>query len=213
LCECKGYRYLKQLGVDEMREFCAGWHDSPSYATKNLERLRAFFRFCQQDDWIAKNPARAVKSPKVHGNPTLPFSKEEMQRILEACDRYPGRQECLRAFVLIMRHSGLRIGDPLALDESRLNGNKLQLYTAKMGTPVYVPLPPIAMKSLAVLNTNDNGRFFSTGNAKPQTARANLSRYLETLFDLAKHGPLFPAQGAWSWVGGASGSAGFETWT
>jgi integrase len=109
-----------------------------------------------------------------------------MQRILEACDRYPGRQERLRAFVLMMRHSGLRIGDTLALDESRLKGNKLQLYTAKTGTPVYVPLPPIAMKSLAVLNTNDNGRFFSTGNAKPQTARANWSRYLETLFDLAK---------------------------
>jgi hypothetical protein len=51
---------------------------------------------------------------------------------------------------------------------------------------VYVPLPPIAMKSLAVLNTNDNGRFFSTGNAKLQTARANWSRYLETLFVLAK---------------------------
>ena len=185
-CASKGYRYLKQLGVDEMREFRASWHDSPSYATKNLERLRAFFRFCQQDDWIAKNPARAVKSPKVHDNPTLPFSKEEMQRILEACDRYPGRQDRVRAFVLVMRHSGLRIGDTLALDESRLKENKLQLYTAKTGTPVYVPLPPVVMQSLALLNTNGNGRFFSTGNAKPQTARANWSRYLESLFDLAK---------------------------
>jgi integrase len=65
----------------------------------------------------AVEPGAAVKSPKVHGNPTLPFSNEEMQRILEACDRYPGRQERLRAFVLMMRHTGLRIGDTLALDE------------------------------------------------------------------------------------------------
>jgi integrase/recombinase XerD len=42
------------------------------------------------------------------------------------------------------------------------------------------------MKALAKLNTNGTGRFFSTGNAKPQTARSNWSRYLDSLFDLAK---------------------------
>jgi hypothetical protein len=63
-CQGKGYRYLKQLGVEEMRQFRAGWSDSPNYATKNLERLRSFFRFCQQDDWIGKNPARSVKAPE-----------------------------------------------------------------------------------------------------------------------------------------------------
>ena len=40
--------------------------------------------------------------------------------------------------------------------------------------------------ALGKLDTNGNGRFFSTGNAKPQTARANWSRYLDTLFELAK---------------------------
>ena len=184
-CEDKGYRYLKQLGVEEMRQFRATWRDSPIYATKNLERLRSFFRFCQHDDWIARNPARAVKAPKVTDKPTLPFSRSEMERILDACDRYPGDQDRLRAFVLTMRHSGLRIGDTIALDAHRLKGNKLLLYTAKTGTPVYVPLPPVLMKALKKIGTNDGGRFFSTGNAKPQTARANWSRYLDSLFSLA----------------------------
>jgi integrase len=80
----------------------------------------------------------------------------------------------------------MRIGDTIALDTSRLKGNKLMLYTAKTGTPVYVPLPAVVMKALAKLDTNDNGRFFSTGNAKSQTARANWSRYLQSLFELAK---------------------------
>jgi integrase len=85
-----------------------------------------------------------------------------------------------------MRYSGLRIGDTIALDESRLSDNKLLLYTAKTGTPVHVPLPPVVMSALAGLETNVNGRFFSTGDAKPQTARANWSRYLDRLFELAK---------------------------
>jgi integrase/recombinase XerD len=185
-CEEKGFRYLKQLGVKEMREFRATWKDSPNYATKNLERMRSFFRFCQQDDWIAKNPARAVKAPKVKDKPTLPFSTSEMERILDACDRYRGHQDRVRAFVLVMRHSGLRIGDTIALDEGRLKGSNLLLYTAKTGTPVYVPLPPAVINALAKLDSNDRGRFFSTGNAKPQTARANWSRYLDSLFGLAK---------------------------
>jgi integrase/recombinase XerD len=185
-CVDKGFRYLKQLGVEEMREFRATWADSPIYATKNLERLRSFFRFCQHDDWIAKNPARAVKAPKVKDKPTLPFSKPEMQRIIDACALYRGDQDRLRAFVLVMRHSGLRIGDTIALDGKRLKGNKLMLYTAKTGTPVYVPLPPAAMKALGKIDRNGSDRFFSTGNAKPQTARSNWSRYLDSLFRLAK---------------------------
>jgi len=79
-CEEKGLRYFKQIGVEEMRQFRATWTDSPNYATKNLERLRSFFRFCEQDEWIAKNPARAVKAPRVREKPTLPFSTAEIQR-------------------------------------------------------------------------------------------------------------------------------------
>jgi integrase len=68
------------------------------------------------DDWIAKNPARAVKAPPTTDKPTLPFSRKEMKRILDACDQYAGNRDRMRAFVLAMRYSGLRIGDTLALE-------------------------------------------------------------------------------------------------
>ncbi|HWB16825.1 MAG TPA: hypothetical protein VG538_10495 [Vicinamibacterales bacterium] len=38
-CEAKGFRHLKQLRVEQMRQFRATWADSANYATKNLERL------------------------------------------------------------------------------------------------------------------------------------------------------------------------------
>ena len=41
------------------------------------------------------------------------------------------------------------------------------------------------MEALGQLRTNEGGLYFSTGDAKPQTARANWSRYLDTLFELA----------------------------
>jgi len=185
-CQSKGYRLLKHVTVDAVREFRSTWEDSAIYASKNLERLRAFFRFCEQAGWIHRNPAVGVKAPKVKVAPTLPFSSDEMERILEACDEYPGNSDRMKAFVLVMRYSGLRIGDVITLDESRLKGNRLLLYTAKTGTPVRVPLPPKVVEALGKLDTNGNGRFFSTGNGRPQTARSNWSRYLDRVFELAE---------------------------
>jgi integrase len=49
-----------------------------------------------------------------------------------------------------------------------------------------VPLPSEVTGALKKIGTNDGGRFFSTGKAKPQTARANWSRYLDSVFELAK---------------------------
>ena len=184
-CESKGYRLLKQIDVGVTREFRTTWDDGPVYATKNLERMRAFFRFCEQARWIDRNPAVSVKAPKAKPSPTLPFSSDEIKRILEACARYPGNSDRMKAFVLTMRHSGLRIGDTIALKRERVKGNKLFLYTRKTGTPVYVPLPPAVVEALGKLQ-GDGEYFFSSGRAKPQTARANWSRYLDTLFELAK---------------------------
>lgn len=184
-CEGKGYRQLKQLSVEAIRTFRRTWKDGPLYATKNLERLRAFFRYCQKDEWVKKNPAVEVKSPQLNSEPTLPFTDDEMTRILSACDRYRGNKNRIRAFVLVMRYSGLRIGDTIALSNTALVDGKLRLRTEKTGTDVFVPLPASVTAALAKIEPHASGRYFSTGNAKPQTGRANWSRYLDSLFELA----------------------------
>jgi hypothetical protein len=47
-----------------------------------------------------------VKPPKVTHMPTLPFSRDEMKRIVEACGAYGGNQDRIKAFVLAMRYTG-----------------------------------------------------------------------------------------------------------
>ncbi len=183
-CEHEGIRRPTRVDVDAVRMFRATWDDGALYATKNLERLRAFFRFCEQSGWVKENPASSVKAPRARHVPTLPFSRDEMQKIYEACSRYRGDQIRLKAFVSVMRYSGLRIGDALALTKDRIAGNRLFLYTQKTGTPVYVPLPPVVVADLAAIQTTGD-HFFVTGRAKSATARANWSRYLASLFRLA----------------------------
>jgi integrase len=66
--------------------------------------------------WVTENPAADLKAPKISLRPTMPFTREEMIRILAALETYshtagaPNAQR-LRAFVLLLRYSGMRIGD------------------------------------------------------------------------------------------------------
>ncbi len=46
------HRYvLQDLSVPQIREFRSTWKWGPLTQAKYLERLRQFFRFCQQNSW------------------------------------------------------------------------------------------------------------------------------------------------------------------
>jgi site-specific recombinase XerD len=182
-CDRQGYKLLKHLGVPELRAFRATWTDGPTYATKNLEKLRTFFKFCVEAEWMQKNPALAVKAPKCQARPTLPFTVEEVQRILDACARYAGNRDRMKAFVLVMRYAGLRISDTIRLRRDSLTGNKIFLRQHKTGEPVYVPVPSFVVAALGRVES-ENEYFFWTGN-NMRSAVANWERYLRRVFELA----------------------------
>jgi integrase/recombinase XerD len=183
-CEGKGFTRLKQLGVEQLGDFRNSWKDGPVYAGKNLERLRSFFRFCRDRGWIKENPALALKPPKASGTPTLPFTDEEFQQILNACDRYRGDKDRIKAFILTMRHSGLRIGDVCTLRRDRVADGKIFLRQAKTGQPVWVPVPPVVVDALEKLR-GDGEWYFWTGRGKVRTITSDWQRYLASVFELS----------------------------
>ncbi|PYV83203.1 MAG: hypothetical protein DMG05_26625, partial [Acidobacteria bacterium] len=103
----------------------------------------------------------------------MPFNKDQMVKILNACDEFlgsnkkPGGQNAtrLKALVLLMRYSGLRIGDALRLTDDptpiyvgrkksktivspHIVDDRIFLYTQKTVTNVYVPMPPFFFEAL-----------------------------------------------------------------
>ena len=191
-CEQKGIRLLSQLDVQTVSEFRASWKDGAIAATKKLERLRTFFRFATDRQWVDDNPARLIRAPQVARKPTLPFSRDEMERIVAACDQYPRKNTLghdnrarIKAFVLLLRHSGLRLQDAVTLERVRLTDNKLFLYTQKTGTPVTVPLPPFVVQALTSIRPAAENRFFWSGVGHPRSGTADWDRSLRRLFKLA----------------------------
>jgi integrase/recombinase XerD len=182
----RGARCIREMDLEHVRDFRSGWSDQNLSALKKLERLRAFFRFCQDADWLPDNPAKKLKNPKVTQPPTMPFTKEQVTEILGACQAYPDRRNAarLRALVLLLRFSGLRIRDAVTLSRDRIREGKLFLYTAKTGTPVWCPIPPRVIEALDAIQ--DKTRyFFWTGESKPKSCVGDWQRSLRRLFKLA----------------------------
>jgi integrase/recombinase XerD len=188
-CEAKGYAMLAHLDVDVLRTFRASWPYSPLSARKRLEYLRSFFRCCHDSGWVDRNPALAVKGSKVEPNPTLPFSDDEVERILVAArdlKDFWSYGPKIEPMVLLLRYSGLRMQDAACLARERLVGDKLFLYQQKTGLPVYCPLPPSVVKKLNALENENERFFFYDGTSQPQSMVKSWDRVFQKVFVTAQ---------------------------
>jgi integrase len=188
----KKIQFANEFDVDLVRKFRATWPDSNISAAKKLERLVAFFSFAQESGWLADNPAKKVKKPKIDTPPTLPFERDEMGRILAATERYPdnyGRTggadaRRLHALTLLMRYSGLSIRDAVTLPKERLKEDRLFLRRHKTGVPVMCKLPPFAVEALHNCPGSTPAYFFWTGTSNPKSVVGNWQRSFRKLFTL-----------------------------
>jgi integrase len=172
--ELRGLTVLADFGLTQVGQFRSEWKDGPRSSAKKLERLRAFFRFAQKRRWLAENPALDLKAPKVTLCPTLPFSRDEVVRILAATDQYKAEMPShgiengrrIRGLVLLLRYSGMRIGDAVSLSTNRIEGNRLFLYAQKTGVPVNTILPDFVRAALEATPRVAEKFFFWSGVGK-----------------------------------------------
>ena len=190
----RGLVFLDEFTLDEASRFRAEWTDGQRSSGKKLERLRTFLGFGQKREWIAKNPASDLKAPKVTLCPTLPFTHQEMTRILAAIDKYkdefPGRGSenamRMKALILLLRYGGMRIGDTVSLSADRIEENRLLLYTQKTGVPVNNVLPNFVLKALEQTSKTAGNYFFRDGTSKLETIVGSWRKRLNRLFELAE---------------------------
>jgi site-specific recombinase XerD len=178
----KGIGFVNELDLPMLDEFRATWKDAALSASKKLERMRGIFKFALSREWIGKNPALHLKSPKVKQNPTLPFKTEEMVRILKVVQS----DSRLRAFILTMRFSGLRISDTVGLACESLSGSKLHLYQAKTGESVSILLPDFVADALRKVEHSNPKYFFWSGRSKLTSTVGGWHRHLAGVFTAAK---------------------------
>ena len=120
-CRNTGIVYLDELTLAQLERFRASLGNSPGTVRKKQEFVRSFFSYCVRHDWMAKNPAVGLSRIKVKVVPTTPFTRREFDKLLATVptlytsSRGLNAQTSnflrarLRAMVLLLRWSGLRI--------------------------------------------------------------------------------------------------------
>lgn len=172
------YDHSKKLGVSDLRSwttetvrsYLATRKIGARSAQKEIERIRTFFGFCVTNGWIQINPAKPIKPPQVKTVPRIPFDEKEIQNILSKA-----KDDRELAFLFVLRHTGLRIGDASLLRTTQFSDNRIFLRTTKAGTPVSVVIPPQLVSLLKVIEPN-GGYFFLWGESTNVHSVSNLWR-------------------------------------
>jgi integrase len=137
--------------------------------------------------------SQELKAPKTVVPEVVPFSTDETDKIIKACDAYTPKHNALRlkALVRLLLNSGLRIGDAVNLERAKIADGRLTLRTQKKNVHVSLPLPPDVLAALDALPATSRF-FFTTGETQPKVVVGNYQNYLRKLFKLAAPTGLTP---------------------
>jgi integrase len=179
---------LGAVSLGDLEAYQTSWKLAPISQVNKLSRLKKIFKYCFKRGWIRANPTIDMEPPVFIRKQVIPFTQDEMEKIVWATEVYPdnppGRKVQVRAFVLVLRYTGLRIGDTVALKRSSITDGKLHLRTAKTGTDVWLPLKREVVEAIGEIKGSGDFYFWS-GEGTLKSGISSWHRSMSTLFDLA----------------------------
>jgi site-specific recombinase XerD len=184
---------VQEIDFSALTRYMATWTDAVTTQITKRESLIEFFRFCVKAKYRPDNPAGDLPTIPATTPQTDVFTHEELKAIIEAFPRFvdeygrTGQPIALqvKAFVLVMRYTGLSIGDVAGLPKSAINGNRILTNRDKTGKEVYVTVPDFVILALNAAPWDSEQYPFWTGNGKIHTRASKWGERIQKLFVLA----------------------------
>jgi integrase len=202
--DSRGYVMLDQFRPGDIDVFYTKSKLGPRSKAKMIERVRHFFRFAVNREWLPKSPVSSdLKAPA--GAHRLvnkaPFTDEQLEDIIKACDHLEDRRwgnahgtglwtgEDMKEFIWVMVYTGLRISDVVLFDMDRLQGNQVFLRAKKNGGDVFAYIPDWLRDRLNA-RAKEYGKqpFLIGGTKRLDTVIDTWRRRLGKVFELADVG-------------------------
>jgi integrase len=202
--DSRGYVMLDQFRAGDIDVFYTKSKLGPRSKAKMIERLRHFFRFAVNREWLPKSPVSPdLKAPA--GAHRLvnkaPFTDEQLEDIIKACDHLEDQRwgnahgaglwtgEDMKDFIWVMVYTGLRISDVVLFDIERLHGNQVFLHAKKNGGDVFTYIPDWLTDRLnARVKQFGKQPFLIGGTKRLDTVIDTWRRRLGKVFELADVG-------------------------
>ena len=190
LADREGKRCVAEVDLALLIRFVAGWASANTTQRASRENLRSFFRFCVKAKFIGESPAEDLEAITATTAQTDVFTHDELRAIMGALpnleDEYgrAGQPVALqtRAFVLVMRYTGLSIGDVTGLKKTSVNGNQIVTNRDKTEKEVYVRVPPFVIDALNQAPHDSAEYFFWSGGGLIHTRSTKWGARLQRLF-------------------------------
>ncbi len=192
-CHGRKLRELSVLRLEDFDSYRLSRDITINSQRKEIEHLRSFCAFCCDHDWMEKNYAQKLKVPRSMEVATMPYERDEIIKLLNACDRIANNylesaeraRLRARALILLMLYSGMRVSDCITLHRSRLaDDGRLRMRTMKTGNHLYVKLHPDCVAALRLLPV-ESEYFLWSGNGKVTSATGSARRTVTCISKLA----------------------------
>jgi len=145
---------LAGIGIRDLRRFLADEatrRPSPSSQSRTIAAMRMFFRFCIEGEYLDRDPAAVLRSPKKREALPDVLDRKELGRLLDMPARddvwqkhHAGKRERDRLALALLAYSGLRRAELLSLDwdDIDLERRLIKVRVAKGGRMRMIPIHP-----------------------------------------------------------------------
>jgi site-specific recombinase XerD len=150
----QGIAELAEVRTPDLRRFLAqeaSHRPAPSSQSRTVAALRCFFRFCVESEYIERDPAHVLRTPKKREVLPDVLDRAELSRLLDVPGRegvwkrlHAGKVQRDRLLLGLFAYGGLRRSELLGLDcdDVDLDRRLIRVREAKGGHQRVVPIHP-----------------------------------------------------------------------
>ena len=150
----QGLSRLDAVRTPDLRRFLvaeSSHRPAPSSQARTVAALRCFFRFCVESEYLERDPAYVLRTPKKREALPDVLDRAELSRLLDApameglwTRTHAGKVERDRLLLALFAYGGLRRSELLGLDWDDLDLERrlLRIRNAKGGRQRVVPVHP-----------------------------------------------------------------------
>jgi site-specific recombinase XerD len=150
----QGVAALIEIRTPDLRRFLAQeatHRPAPASQARTVAALRCFFRFCVESDYLERDPAHVLRTPKKREALPDVLDRAELARLLDVPDQeglwsrvHAGKRERDRLLLALFAYGGLRRSELLGLDSDDVDLNRrlIRVRNAKGGRQRVVPIHP-----------------------------------------------------------------------
>lgn len=188
-CKPRNLLFLDEVKADHLSTWRNGWKlkifegGELSFSWKVYRAIGGgLFRYGLRMGWLAVNEASKLSGFKIKRRQVQPFSPEQMAAILKAAT-----DPRTKAFILLMRWSGLSCQDAACLPRAALDSqDRVHTICRKTKTDVCVSIPGFVAETLRAHKNSNAEYFFWDGVKRRESISGEFQDILRKVFDAAK---------------------------